>query len=53
MKTKQQILNVIHRIERKEKVKYNTKYDVGYKKALLWVLSSKASFNPYDIYEGK
>ena len=51
MKTEKEIRQVIRRIEKKEKLKYNTKYDIGFKKALNWVLSSKPSFHPYDKYD--
>lgn len=51
MKNRQEIQAVIKRIENKEKLKYNTKYDNGFKKALLWVLGSGKNFHPYDKYE--
>lgn len=51
MKNKQDIKRVIKRIDNKGRLKYNTKYDNGFKKALMWVLGSSKNFNPYDKYE--
>lgn len=51
MKDKKQIRKTISRIYKKEKSKFLTPYDLGFRRALRWVLSDNENDNPYDKFD--